>query len=331
MPAQYAPAPSTTNRSPRSTSPIARSAISSASSGPGVIRSPLSQQCPTTTYFSVPSGSFPVAADTVTSGCCAAYSDGRNTSVIPASSFKKTCPPSLAAPVVTLSCTVHTIAQLFASRNVPGSISSLNSLPVSFANASKSALTGAPTTARSVLFSYAIRPTLYPPPRFSVSTVGNSRHRSKLIPDVFCHTAGSLPLPMCVWMRTTLSPCFSQMALASGRSSCQIPNELDGPPTFVFPVPPLPRPGLNRRPISAPGNAAPNASSCDKLHAFTLSPFFTSSSKNSGNSCVLSEQSAWSNPARTARRTSCPLLASIFSPAFRKIFRIAAFGDAFIA
>ena len=85
------------------------------------------------------------------------------------------------------------------------------------------------------------------------------------MPEVFIHTAGSEPEPMWVWMRTTLSPCFSTMAFA-GRSSCQMPKEEDGPPTLVLPVPPEPRPGLKRRPMSAPGKAAPNASSWESEH-----------------------------------------------------------------
>mmetsp|Transcript_10035 Transcript_10035/g.42205 ORF Transcript_10035/g.42205 Transcript_10035/m.42205 type:complete len:290 (+) Transcript_10035:260-1129(+) len=289
MPAQYAPAPSITSMSPRSTAPISRSAMDSASSGPGVNKSPDSQQCPTTTYCAVVFGVVPSAA-TATSGCCAAYRDGLKTSVMPASSFKNTWPSSV--PVVTLSCTVVTIAHELASRKVPGSISRRSSVPVSALYASNSSFTGAPTICRSVDFSYAMRPTLYPPPRFSVFTVGNSRHRSNDMPLVFIHTAGSEPLPMCVWMRTTFNSYFSHSAFASGRSSCQIPNDEDGPPTLVLPVPPDPNPGLNRRPISPPGNASPNASSCDSEHAFTLRPRSTSSGKKSGNSCVESEMSA---------------------------------------
>ena len=90
-------------------------------------------------------------------------------------------------PVVTLSCTEVTTAHELANKNVPGSISSFNSRPVSAANDSNASLTRAPTTARSVELSYDMRPTLYPPPRLSVVTVGNSRHRSSDIPLTFCH------------------------------------------------------------------------------------------------------------------------------------------------
>ena len=72
MPAQYAPLPSTTHRSPISAVASSRSAIVSGSPGAGVIRSPLSQQWPTTTYFLVPAA-VPPLRFTTTSGCCAPY------------------------------------------------------------------------------------------------------------------------------------------------------------------------------------------------------------------------------------------------------------------
>lgn len=56
------------------------------------------------------------------------YREGRRTSVMPESSFRNTCP---ASPVVTMSCTVVTSTPALATRKVPGSISSLISLPVS--------------------------------------------------------------------------------------------------------------------------------------------------------------------------------------------------------
>ena len=44
----------------------------------------------------------------------------------------------------------------------------------------------------------------------------------------------------------------------------------DGPPTLVLPVPPEPRPGLKRRPTSAPGRASPKARSWLSEQALTL-------------------------------------------------------------
>jgi hypothetical protein len=68
-----------------------------------------------------------------------------------------------------------------------------------------------------------------------------------------------------------------------------MPNDDDGPPTLVLPVPPDPKPGLNRRPTLDPGNMMPYASSCDSEHALTFRPFSTSSAKKSGNSWVDNE------------------------------------------
>ena len=69
--------------------------------------------------------------------------------------------------------------------------------------------------------------------------------------------AGSLPEPMWVWMRSTFNPYFSTMAgtVPSDTKSFQMPNEDEGPPTFVLEKvvvleenPPDPTPGLIRMP-----------------------------------------------------------------------------------
>jgi hypothetical protein len=37
---------------------------------------------------------------------------------------------------------------------------------------------------------------------------------------------------MCVWMRSMVRLCSCTTAFTSSRSSCQMPNEAVGPPTF---------------------------------------------------------------------------------------------------
>ena len=92
------------------------------------------------------------------------------------------------------------------------------------------------------------------------STSGNSSTRLSDIPDTFCHIIGSEPEPIWVWIRLTFIPYFKAIFLTSSLSSCQIPNEELGPPTFVLPVPPLPVPGLKRIPQLPPGKSLPNVS-----------------------------------------------------------------------
>jgi len=72
-----------------------------------------------------------------------------------------------------------------------------------------------------------------------------------------CQILGSLPLPMCVWIRSTSRLYWETMegTVPSVRVSCQIPKEEEGPPTLVLekPVvedenPPEPTPGFTRMP-----------------------------------------------------------------------------------
>lgn len=88
-----------------------------------------------------------------------------------------------------------------------------------------------------------------------------------LIFATFCHTSGSEPEPMCVWILTILSLYFSATALICGMYSCQIPNDDAGPPTFVRCVPPEPSPGLILTPTSPPRAIFPKASSWWSEHA----------------------------------------------------------------
>ena len=64
-----------------------------------------------------------------------------------------------------------------------------------------------------------------------------------------------------MWIRSTFKPYFSTIdgTVPSSTSPCQIPNDEDGPPTFVlendvvdFENPPLPTPGFTRMPTSFP-------------------------------------------------------------------------------
>mmetsp|Transcript_34272 Transcript_34272/g.41978 ORF Transcript_34272/g.41978 Transcript_34272/m.41978 type:complete len:274 (+) Transcript_34272:446-1267(+) len=272
-------------------------------------------------------------------GCTAPYKLGRNTSVIPASNFKNVCPPS---PVVnTLSCTVLTNAPAIATRNVPGSISSFNSLPpFSSLNSRKACATGSPTSCRSVLGSPGLRPTLYPPPKFNAVTVSNTLQKLRDDFATCCQISGSLPEPMWVCILSTTNEYFFTMSgtVPSETSSCHIPKDDDGPPTFVFENdvvdfenPPDPTPGLIRIPTLPPGIAAPNRSNCDTEHALIFTPSATSSAKSDGNSCVLSEIFSAGIPAAMARLTSYPEDASTCIPMLWKIDRSAAFGQAFMA
>mmetsp|Transcript_3852 Transcript_3852/g.11181 ORF Transcript_3852/g.11181 Transcript_3852/m.11181 type:complete len:344 (+) Transcript_3852:739-1770(+) len=305
----------------------------SGSSGAGVTRSPDSQQWPTMTY-SPPAALVAESAAwwcTSTAGCCAPYSEGRRSSVMPESSLRKVWP---SAPVVAMSCTVETRQPEFATRNVPGSISRSSWRPVRAANSSKAPLTGSPTTARSVDASCAMRPTLYPPPRLSEATVGIFSQRASERPETRCHTAGSEPEPMCVCTRAGARSCSSTSACTSGRSSCQMPNEEDGPPTFVFPVPPEPSPGLNRTPSCverSPRLSRPYSASWRSEHALNLIPRSSSSARSAGVSCEEREMRLGATPAATARRTSYPEEASTCRPSRSKVCSTAAFGHAFMA
>ena len=132
-------------------------------------------------------------------------------------------------------------------------------------------------------------------------------------------------------MRTTRSACSSMIPRASPRCSCQMPKLDAGPPTFVFTVPPEPRPGLNRRPSSPPGNCSPKRRSWLSEQALNRMPAWKSRRKSAGNSCVLSETWSAGTPARMARSHSCPELASMCSPQPARMRMSAAFGLAFIA
>mmetsp|Transcript_14014 Transcript_14014/g.17170 ORF Transcript_14014/g.17170 Transcript_14014/m.17170 type:complete len:255 (-) Transcript_14014:602-1366(-) len=238
----------------------ARNGLSSRSSGwpgLGVIKSPDSQQCPTTTTSStsLPTSEVTPELGNMVMGWIAPYKEGRRTSVMPASSFKKVWLPS---PVVkTLSCTVHTKAPALATRNVPGSISRVKSRPISCLNPSKACFTGPPMLCKSVVCSSGLRPTLYPPPRLQAVTLSQILQKLKLLLATLCQISGSDPEPMCVWMRSTTNPCLLTIASASPpvTSSCQIPKLEDGPPTLVlekevvdFENPPDPTPGFTRIP-----------------------------------------------------------------------------------
>mmetsp|Transcript_8789 Transcript_8789/g.11191 ORF Transcript_8789/g.11191 Transcript_8789/m.11191 type:complete len:256 (+) Transcript_8789:729-1496(+) len=255
---------------------------------------------------------------------------------MPASSLRKMCPspdaPVSSSMVETLSCTEATRAPEFATKKVPGSISSFSSRPVSFANSSKATFTAPPQSWRSVDFSPCTRATLYPPPRLRVLTSLNCLQRSSESPDTFVHTSGSEPEPMWVCILTTFSPCFSAIAFTSSICLCQMPKLEDGPPTFVLLVPPLPRPGLKRTPTSAPGNFSPKVSNCLREQAFTFRPCPTRSAKSGEvSSCDDRDMHAGSMPAAMARFTSWVEEASKWRPAAAKSFKIAAFGHDFMA
>jgi hypothetical protein len=95
--------------------------------------------------------------------------------------------------------------------------------------------------------------------------------------------------------RRTFSLCLATSACTCGSSSCQMPKLLSGPPTFVLPVPPLPRPGLNRSPTLPPGNAAPYASSWCKLCVQGLRQW-----RAGATSCSVAQRRA------CTRSASCP-------------------------
>mmetsp|Transcript_8206 Transcript_8206/g.16182 ORF Transcript_8206/g.16182 Transcript_8206/m.16182 type:complete len:222 (-) Transcript_8206:236-901(-) len=221
---------------------------------------------------------------------------------MPASSLMKVWPWSV--PVWTMSWTEATSAPALATRNVPGSISMCSLRPCFCPNSSNTSLTTAQSVCRFVPFSDAIRPTLYPPPRLSVVTSENFSHSPIDNPVHLRHTAGSEPDPMWVWIRTTLQPPAFAISLHLSANSCQIPKDEDGPPTLVFPVPPEPTPGLNRRPSSLPGHLDTNFSSWRTEQQLILTPMATSSSKPSPSSCEESEHCSGLAPAAIARRTS---------------------------
>mmetsp|Transcript_22195 Transcript_22195/g.57021 ORF Transcript_22195/g.57021 Transcript_22195/m.57021 type:complete len:289 (-) Transcript_22195:341-1207(-) len=270
------------------------------------------------------------SAGSVAIGWRAPYSDGRSSSVMPASSLRKSWPPS---PVLISSCTRASSAPALATRKVPGSISSLSSRPCLAANASNAALTGSPTVAMLVEGSSSMRPTLKPPPRLTVRTSGSCAASPSVRSATDCHTAGSEPEPMCVCTRSQVSRYCCSSACACGSSSCQMPNDEEGPPTLVLPVPPEPTPGLMRSPTLPPVHARPNRSSWAREHAFTLTPRPTTSaiSASDGSSCDEMEIAEAGSPASIARRTSCTDEASICSPIDPKSCSTARLGQAFIA
>mmetsp|Transcript_129837 Transcript_129837/g.375895 ORF Transcript_129837/g.375895 Transcript_129837/m.375895 type:complete len:211 (+) Transcript_129837:532-1164(+) len=209
-----------------------------------------------------------------------------------------------------------------AIKYVPGSISSCNSRPVSFANSLKASFTGCPICCKSVVGSPSFLPTLYPPPKLSASTVSQILQNDKDFEATCCQISGSLPDPMWVWILSTVKPYFSTILgiVPSVTSSCQIPNEEEGPPTFVLlkavvdaENPPDPTPGFTRMPTfcPVPSKAFPNRSNCEAEQAFTLTPILTSSAKSSGSSWVLKLIFSAGIPAAMARRHSNPEEASM--------------------
>mmetsp|Transcript_68565 Transcript_68565/g.100391 ORF Transcript_68565/g.100391 Transcript_68565/m.100391 type:complete len:243 (-) Transcript_68565:198-926(-) len=239
------------------------------------------------------------------------------------------CPS--AVPVCTTSCTLHTSEHVLATRYVPGSISRWSLRPNLALNSSKTSLTTAQSVCRLVPLSVFMRATLYPPPRFMVTTSGNFSQSAIDMPVVLRHTAGSEPEPMWVWIRTTLQPAAAHVADALSAHSNQMPKDDAGPPTLVLPLPPEPMPGLKRRPTSLPGHLAQNFSTCVNEQQLTFAPRATSSSKPSPSSWDESEHFSGDTPAAIARRTSWIEEQSKWRPILSKSFRIAALGEDFIA
>mmetsp|Transcript_48007 Transcript_48007/g.104386 ORF Transcript_48007/g.104386 Transcript_48007/m.104386 type:complete len:337 (-) Transcript_48007:145-1155(-) len=310
-----------------------RSRISSGSSGPGVSRSPLSQQWPTTTHASGSVGSFSLGSSlgTMTMGCWAPYKDGRRISVIPLSVLIKVCPPVAPAVVATLSCTQQTKAQAFATKYVPGSISKCSLRPVSASNSLNLSSTAPPQICTSVALSVVIRAILYPPPKLHLVTVGSLRHRSSVKFEQRVQTSGSLPDPMWVCTRTTSSLCSSTSLCTSSKSPCQMPKEEDGPPTLVLLVPPEPTPGLKRMPILVPGSSCPTRSSCFNEQQLIWTPFLISSLKSSASCWEDREMFSGFTPAAMARWHSNPEEASMCSPISLNNCKIRLLGEAFMA
>eukprot|EP00962_Isochrysis_galbana_P027036 scaffold8457_cov112-Isochrysis_galbana.AAC.8 len=122
---------------------------------------------------------------------------------------------------------------------------------------------------------------------------------------------------MCVWTRAGCKSYSASNALTSGISSYQMPNDDDGPPTLVLPVPPEPRPGLKRRPswsVRSPRLTSPYERSCLSEQALNLMPSASRSARSCGVCCDDSEMRDGSTPAATARRTSYPDDASMCRP-----------------
>mmetsp|Transcript_21545 Transcript_21545/g.53424 ORF Transcript_21545/g.53424 Transcript_21545/m.53424 type:complete len:205 (-) Transcript_21545:231-845(-) len=195
---------------------------------------------------------------------------------------------------------------------------------------------------KSVVTSPSTRPTLYPPPRFKVSTVSQTLQKERDLEATCCQIEGSLPDPMCVWIRSTVSPYLATMSgtVPSSRREYQIPKDEAGPPTFVLenPLvddekPPEPVPGLTRMPTfcPVPSKACPMRSTCDTEQALILTPILMRSAKLSGSSCVLRLMFSAGIPASMARLTSNPEDASMWMPLEEKNFKMAELGQAFMA
>ena len=152
-----------------------------------------------------------------------------------------------------------------------------------------------------------------------------------LIFATFCHTRGSEPEPICVWILTIFSPYFFAISLICGMYSNHIPKEDAGPPTFVRCVPPEPSPGFILTPTSPPRAIFPNSSSWRREQALYKTPALTIPFKSAGSCCDESEMRAGAMPARIARSTSYSPEASICKPRESNSFRMAAFDEAFIA
>merc|ERR1719157_412764 len=136
---------------------------------------------------------------------------------------------------------------------------------------------------KSVVTSPSIRPTLYPPPKFNVSTVDQTLQNDKDFEATCCQMAGSLPEPICVWIRSTVKPYVDTRSgtVPSLNKVCQIPNDDAGPPTLVLEnpdvdveKPPEPVPGFTRIPIfcPVPSKAFPIRSTCDTEQALMFTP-----------------------------------------------------------
>ena len=252
MPAQYAPAPPMTTASPSFVCVNIRGCKPSGSSGAGVNTSPLSQQCPTIIYSSIPRSSSSVGTTAI--GCCAPYMLGRITSVIPVSVLINLYP---SFPVSTTSIAVATIAPAFATRYVPGSTSRRNGRPVCLAVISKASAMCCPIICKSVDTSPGMRPILYPPPRLNVVALSNPMQIFNDINATRSHTSGSLPDPICVCMVVMVKSRCLQILWTSEIYSCQIPKLAAGPPTLVRLLCPDPMPGLMRTERELPGNRSP--------------------------------------------------------------------------
>lgn len=96
----------------------------------------------------------------------------------------------------TLSYTKLTNAPDMAIKKVPGSISKCNCLPVSLANFLNSSATGSPIFYKSVVVSYGLRPTLYPPPKLHEVTVCQYLQNSNDLIATSCQILGSDPEPI---------------------------------------------------------------------------------------------------------------------------------------